>query len=179
MCYSRLKERVNVKKRITRKSPVVASQKGPSVAELIAKVQQQLSTMEEKLDTLISQSSKKPFEKSYSQQSFRRFNRPDRPDRSDRYERGGPRERTYTRAICADCNKECEIPFKPKGDRPVYCSECFAKQQGESSFSGNRNDRAGERAFPRKRGLDKRQAGKRQKPDKNNNPFYARIKRRG
>ena len=28
--------------------------------------------------------------------------------------------------ICADCKKECSIPFKPSGDRPVYCKDCFA-----------------------------------------------------
>ncbi len=26
---------------------------------------------------------------------------------------------------CSDCNKEAKVPFKPSGDRPVYCSECF------------------------------------------------------
>ena len=162
-----------MKKRITRKKSVVTARKEPGIAELIAKVQQQLSAMEEKLDTLISQSSKRPFEKSYSQKPSRSFNR------SDRYEKGGSRERTYTKATCAECNKECEIPFKPTGGRPVYCSECFAKQQGESSFGGNRNNRSGERSFARKGSSDKRQGGKRQKPNKNNDPFYARIKRRG
>jgi len=28
------------------------------------------------------------------------------------------------------CNKECEVPFKPSGDRPVYCKECFSKRKG-------------------------------------------------
>jgi CxxC-x17-CxxC domain-containing protein len=30
-------------------------------------------------------------------------------------------------AICADCGRSCEVPFKPSGDKPVYCSECFKK----------------------------------------------------
>ena len=29
------------------------------------------------------------------------------------------------KASCGDCGKECEVPFEPKGDKPVYCSECF------------------------------------------------------
>ena len=29
-------------------------------------------------------------------------------------------------AICANCGKPTQVPFEPKGDRPVYCSECFA-----------------------------------------------------
>lgn len=28
-------------------------------------------------------------------------------------------------AVCADCGKEASLPFKPRGDRPVYCSDCF------------------------------------------------------
>lgn len=28
-------------------------------------------------------------------------------------------------AICANCNKETQVPFQPSGDRPVYCSDCF------------------------------------------------------
>lgn len=31
-------------------------------------------------------------------------------------------------AICADCGKEAKVPFKPTADRPVYCSECYAKR---------------------------------------------------
>ncbi len=39
----------------------------------------------------------------------------------------GPRQ--MHKAICADCNKECEVPFKPSGDRPVYCRDCFSKRK--------------------------------------------------
>ena len=35
---------------------------------------------------------------------------------------------TFT-AVCADCGGEAKIPFNPRDDRPVYCSECFAKQR--------------------------------------------------
>ncbi len=33
-------------------------------------------------------------------------------------------------AICAECGKTCEVPFKPTGDKPVYCSNCFTARQG-------------------------------------------------
>jgi CxxC-x17-CxxC domain-containing protein len=39
----------------------------------------------------------------------------------------GPRE--MHKAVCSDCGKECEVPFKPSGDRPVYCKECFMKHK--------------------------------------------------
>ncbi|TRO52325.1 DNA-directed RNA polymerase [Candidatus Bathyarchaeota archaeon] len=33
------------------------------------------------------------------------------------------------KAVCADCKQECEVPFKPDGNRPVYCRECFSKRR--------------------------------------------------
>lgn len=36
-------------------------------------------------------------------------------------------EREIFTAICASCGKEAKVPFRPREDRPVYCSECFAK----------------------------------------------------
>ena len=45
------------------------------------------------------------------------------------YERrdSGPRE--MHDATCADCKKETQVPFKPTGDRPVYCRECYQKHK--------------------------------------------------
>ena len=31
------------------------------------------------------------------------------------------------KAVCAECGKDCEVPFKPTGNKPVLCSECFGK----------------------------------------------------
>ena len=39
----------------------------------------------------------------------------------------GPRE--MHKATCAECKKECEVPFKPREDRPVYCKDCFSKRK--------------------------------------------------
>ena len=30
-------------------------------------------------------------------------------------------------AVCASCGKETTVPFEPRGDRPVYCRDCFSK----------------------------------------------------
>ena len=35
------------------------------------------------------------------------------------------------RAICASCNKSCEVPFKPNGKKPVYCKDCYAANGGQ------------------------------------------------
>jgi CxxC-x17-CxxC domain-containing protein len=38
-----------------------------------------------------------------------------------------PRE--MHKAVCGDCKKECEVPFKPTEGRPVYCRDCFSKHR--------------------------------------------------
>src|SRR3990170_1515573 len=37
-------------------------------------------------------------------------------------------------ATCAQCGKETQVPFMPRGDRPVYCSDCFTKQPSSGSY---------------------------------------------
>lgn len=34
-------------------------------------------------------------------------------------------ERQLFSAVCARCGKEALVPFEPKNDKPVYCTECF------------------------------------------------------
>lgn len=38
--------------------------------------------------------------------------------------------RTMTQITCSQCGKTDEVPFVPRGDRPVLCRECFAKSKG-------------------------------------------------
>ena len=42
-----------------------------------------------------------------------------------------PRE--MHKAVCDDCKKECEVPFKPSGGRPIYCKDCFSKRKDSGS----------------------------------------------
>lgn len=37
------------------------------------------------------------------------------------------------RATCSECGNSCEVPFKPSGSKPVFCSNCFDKQGGSDS----------------------------------------------
>jgi CxxC-x17-CxxC domain-containing protein len=32
-------------------------------------------------------------------------------------------------AVCSDCGKGCEVPFRPSAEKPVYCSACFGKKK--------------------------------------------------
>jgi CxxC-x17-CxxC domain-containing protein len=52
--------------------------------------------------------------------------------RRDRYGNSGGSTgaRKMYPAICAQCGKETEVPFQPRGDKPVYCRDCFMKNKG-------------------------------------------------
>jgi CxxC-x17-CxxC domain-containing protein len=41
-------------------------------------------------------------------------------------------------ATCSNCGQEAQVPFQPRGDKPVYCSDCF-QQMGGGSRSGSRS----------------------------------------
>ncbi len=42
---------------------------------------------------------------------------------------GGRRQMFPT--VCAECGKETEVPFEPRGDKPVYCSDCYRKNKAQ------------------------------------------------
>lgn len=65
------------------------------------------------------------------------FQRPERRDRDMRSERGDERfsfgdSKKLFQATCASCGERCQVPFKPTGEKPVYCSQCFGKDNGLS-----------------------------------------------
>ncbi len=46
-------------------------------------------------------------------------------------------ERQMYPAVCAQCGKATEVPFQPRGDKPVYCSDCYkAQRPAGSSYGG-------------------------------------------
>lgn len=49
--------------------------------------------------------------------------------------RGDREERQMFPATCDNCHKQCEVPFKPNGSKPIYCKECFDSMRDESSDS--------------------------------------------
>ena len=69
--------------------------------------------------------------------------------RGDGYSSGGyssgggyaRREREMFPAVCATCGKDTQVPFQPRGDRPVYCSDCFSAQRPSYGSYGGGRDR--------------------------------------
>ncbi len=65
--------------------------------------------------------------------------------------RGGDRGPvTMHKAVCDECHKNCEVPFRPSGDKPIYCSDCFSSKREDGDRAPRRefsNDRAPRREF--------------------------------
>ncbi|MDP3970618.1 MAG: hypothetical protein Q8P90_02870 [bacterium] len=57
-------------------------------------------------------------------------------------------------AVCAECNQNCQVPFKPTGNKPVLCRDCFSNEQPGGGRGGNDRSRGGDRRNDR-RGSDR------------------------
>ncbi len=79
------------------------------IISLINKVQEQITLLDKKIESLINRSTSEP-----------------KPAPTPQNNNEGRKMHT---AVCADCKKECTIPFKPSGDRPVYCKDCFSRRK--------------------------------------------------
>jgi CxxC-x17-CxxC domain-containing protein len=65
-----------------------------------------------------------------------RQSRRDRDGGGGGFSRGGGGPREMFSATCASCGKEARVPFQPRGDRPVYCSDCFQPQPRSGGYGG-------------------------------------------
>ena len=52
----------------------------------------------------------------------------------------GRPDREMFSASCSTCGQEARVPFQPRGDKPVYCSNCF-KPRESSGYGGGRGYR--------------------------------------
>ena len=62
----------------------------------------------------------------------------DRRDKGRGFSRGGDRPAMH-KAVCDACKQNCEVPFKPTGNKPIFCSDCFSKQGGGDRRGGDRD----------------------------------------
>jgi CxxC-x17-CxxC domain-containing protein len=57
--------------------------------------------------------------------------------RSGDYREREPRQMYIV--TCSNCGNEAQVPFEPRGDKPVYCSDCYqAQRSGRSSDQRSR-----------------------------------------
>jgi CxxC-x17-CxxC domain-containing protein len=63
------------------------------------------------------------------------FGRDRNSGRSDR------RSQEMHDVTCDKCGKECQVPFKPSGNKPVLCSDCFRNNSDSRSNNSRNQDR--------------------------------------
>lgn len=130
-----------MKKRTKSKTPKPSSKKktggGHELLELVsvmAKVAERLEALERKMDVVLNRLAHRSSE---AKPAFHNIERPEPihhasphpPSRHGHDRHRGRDGRMLHKAVCADCHKPCEIPFKPSGNRSVYCKDCFAKRR--------------------------------------------------
>lgn len=96
-----------------------AAQIDPYLEGLMGKLLDRLTSLDRKMDAVLSRAGARPAGSGEQHKTFEapRVNEPSR------------RERIMHEAICADCQKVCEVPFKPAEGRAIYCKPCFAKRK--------------------------------------------------
>ncbi|MFA6357885.1 MAG: CxxC-x17-CxxC domain-containing protein [Candidatus Omnitrophota bacterium] len=143
------------RKNVAEPADLVMPEAQNDLTGLVNKMCDQLVSLEKKLDTLINRAPDRA-----AAAGGDRFERPGRfrpAGRSggSRYDER-PRETNFTQAVCSECGKECEIPFKPTGDRPVYCRDCFSARKDSAPSKGGFGDRPRTGGFSRHRSFDNR-----------------------
>lgn len=111
----------------SKKSKISKAQK-PELPELVTvmmKVAERLEALEKKMDLVIQQTTARFSEMRHGGQNIQRPGGSQHSEASQQQSRGRP----LYQAICADCCKQCEVPFRPTPERPVYCKECFVKRK--------------------------------------------------
>ena len=66
---------------------------------------------------------------------MKNYNRNNRSERANDFSKRRGKDSgksSMHQAICDNCGKECEVPFKPTSGKPIFCSNCFEKNQYEN-----------------------------------------------
>lgn len=117
---TKMKKVKPAKRSIQRTASMAVKTQMPDLQDLMMKVHERLNQLEIKMDLVIDRTSER---------------QPDRkpephPAQNHGHSQNQPRrERMLHKTVCADCNSVCEVPFKPSGERPIYCKACFSKRK--------------------------------------------------
>jgi len=140
---------------------------------LLSKIHQRLSSLESKVDSLVSRGL--PARVAESKPVPAPVQKPAQvnPGNAGRHDHGNrENKRMMYKIICADCKKESDIPFKPKGDRPVYCRECFARRKADNSLRAGIDSRPKEASPVHINRLDEKQVSEEEKTGAKREPVH-------
>ena len=117
------------------KSKAVTPKVDPFLEGLMAKLLDRLESLEKKVEVVMVQTatrvSASPSQSKVGAQASEPKSQP-----QSQTQQSPRRERTLYEAICADCAKVCEVPFRPVEGRAVYCKECFGRRKSGGNRPG-------------------------------------------
>lgn len=160
-------KKIRKRKRMPESQGAVLPPPEVDLANVVNRMCELLVSLENKVDILINRAANRPAGGDRFQRTATRFTRPDRS-----------RERTFTQAVCAECGKNCEVPFKPTGDRPVYCRDCFSARKESGLSQEKSGERQREGSFPNRRNFDNREEAKDHRQNKKRGAFFQKRKHR-
>ena len=112
-----------------KKSAKKVKSAGPEMPDLVTamiKLVERLESLEKKTDLVLGRVSNLPSDMRNLVQNLQRPQPSFHSAPAPRTDQISQPNRMLYQAVCSDCRKGCEVPFKPTGERPVYCKECFA-----------------------------------------------------
>lgn len=155
-----------MKKRIKSKRSSASVFANQDITGLLTTLVEKLTSFEQKVDTVLSRIPQQPVMAARQQPT-------------PAYPAERPRNpRPMHRAICADCGRNCEVPFKPSAGRPVYCKECFATRKNKGTFKPRADSRPRERLPAYTRPSETAKAFQLARPVRKNKPTAKKEKKR-
>ncbi len=112
-----------------KKKSKAAPKVDPYIDGLMAKLLERLVSLERKMDTVVSHVSRIASSGGNQAKTIPATQALPPPPRH---------ERMLYEAICADCSKVCEVPFKPTENRAVYCKECWGRRKSSGMGPGKK-----------------------------------------
>ncbi len=125
------KKSTKSKRTRTESSPISATG-DQDILGLLSTLVKKLTSFEAKIDLVLNQvASKIPAQppilpRQPSMENLREHRRDSRP---------------MYKATCAECRTFCQVPFRPTGDRPVYCKECYRARKSNGIFKARTDDK--------------------------------------
>jgi CxxC-x17-CxxC domain-containing protein len=68
--------------------------------------------------------------------SCRQAKKSEQPGGGGGYQRGASQGTAVT---CSGCGQQTTVPFEPRGDRPVYCQNCYQARKPSGGGAGRRS----------------------------------------
>ncbi len=122
---------IMAKRSTKQKSTQTAASAEQDVIGLITTLVQRLVVLETKIDKVLSSVSRQSQEVPRQHQHQRPT--PAIPAVHNNMQNNN--RRPMYSAVCADCGKNCEVPFRPSADRPIYCKTCFVTRKKQGTFT--------------------------------------------